>query len=122
MEVGVRRHVVLACRKAAPCRLEGSSPTSPTHPSAARSPPRLRTTARRAYVPRYGTRDVDTPVQRVVGREGRELRKRRREASTGRPKGHGRAFGGRGTTVDQETDWPANVRSSVRRRPERRDP
>ena len=61
-EVGVRRHVVLPCRKATPCRLDGSPP-NPSEAPSARSP-RLRTAARRAYVPRCGTRDA--PVPRVV--------------------------------------------------------
>ena len=50
-------------------------------------------------------------------REQREPRKRRRDASSRRPKGRGCPFGGRETTVEQETGWPAKVRSSVRRRP-----
>ena len=69
-EVGVRRHVVLPCRKAAPCRLDGSPP-NPSEAPSARSP-RLRTAARRAYVPRCGTRDA--PVPRVVERESSESR------------------------------------------------
>ena len=69
-EVGVRRHVVLPCRKAAPCRLDGSPPNFSEAPSA-RSP-RLRTAARRAYVPRSGTRGA--PVPRVVERESSESR------------------------------------------------
>ena len=117
-EVGVRRHVVLPCRKVAPCRLDGSPP-NPSEVPSARSP-RLRTAARRAYDPRCGTRDA--PVRRVVEREQREPRKRCRDANTRRPKERGRPFGGRGTTVEQETGWPAKVRFSVRRRPERRDP
>ena len=117
-EVGVRRHVVLPCRKAVPCRLDGLPPDLSEGPSA--HSPRLRTAARRAYVPRCGTRDA--PVLRVVEREQREPRKRRRDANTRRPKGRGRPFRGRGTTVEQETGWPAKVRSSVRRRLERRDP
>ena len=117
-EVGVRRHVVLPCRKVAPCRLDGSPP-NPSEVPSARSP-RLRTAARRAYDPRCGTRDA--PVRRVVEREQREPRKRCRDANTRRSKERGRPFGGRGTTVEQETGWPAKVRFSVRRRPERRDP
>ena len=35
-EVGVRRHVVLSCRKVAPCRLDGSPP-NPSEASSARS-------------------------------------------------------------------------------------
>ena len=45
-EVGVRRHVVLPCRKAAPCRFDGSPP-NPSEAPSVRSP-RLRTAARRA--------------------------------------------------------------------------
>ena len=58
----------------------------------------------------------------VVEREQREPCKRRRDANTRRPKGRGRPFGGRETTVEQETGCPVKVRSSVRRRPERCDP
>ena len=75
---------------------------------------------RTSHVSRFRTRDA--PVPRVVEREQREPRKRRRDANTRLPKGRGRPFGGRGTTVEQETGWPAKVRSSVRRRPERRYP
>ena len=38
-EVGVRRHVVLPCRKAAPCRLDGSPPNPCEAPSALASTP-----------------------------------------------------------------------------------
>ena len=98
-------HVERPLRVASMARLR-----APPKPPSARSP-RLRTAARRAYVPRCGTRDA--PVPRVVKREQREPRKRRRDANTRRPKGRDRPFGGRGTTVEQETGWPAKVRFSV---------
>ena len=85
-EVGVRRHVVLPCRRAPPCRPDGSPP-NPTEAPSTRSS-RLWTAVRQvAYVPRCGTRDEDAPVPRVVERERRELRKRHHEANTRCPKG-----------------------------------
>ena len=52
-------------------------------------------------------------------REQREPRKRRRDANTRWPKGRGRPFRGRGTTVEQEARWPAKVRSSEGYGPQR---
>lgn len=111
-EVGVRRHVVLPRRKAAPCCGDGSPPNPSKRPPPARLDSGRLHIGRRSHVAGRGT----LWCREWVEREQREARKRRHDANTRRPKGRGRQFGGRETTVEQETGWPAKVRSLVRRR------
>lgn len=69
-EVGARRHVMLPYRNAAPCCLDALPPNPSEAPSTRL--PRLRAAARRARVPRCGTKDA--PAPRVVERESSESR------------------------------------------------